>query len=146
MGMKGTAVVLGWAELISGIALAVTGLETLRNVPYLLDGSWPLYFCERYSGSYLTSFADAGSLLAKLVSSRSWASWVAGASVEAYRGHGVLEIWEMGPACVLKRLKNEAVTSCSAIPMQCLYPNQSRHIPSMKFTRRTGVSGRRKTL
>lgn len=115
--MEGSAIVLGWAELVSNRALATAGLPNLQDASYRLDGSLPVYFCERCKGSYLTSFADAGSLFAKLVASRSCASCVVGASVEAYRRHCDLDACAIDPRCVLKRLKNEAVTSCNAIPM-----------------------------
>lgn len=129
--MERTAVVLGRAELISDLGLSKSETRLIGKVPYLLDGSLPLYCRARRSGSYLTLCADAGSLLAKVVSSKSCASWAAGASVEAYRRHCDFEACDIDPVCTLKRLRNEAVTSCNAIPMLYLLHLTSSH---QKFT------------
>lgn len=121
--------------------LSMFGAYSLPHRSYLLDGSLPLYCRERRSGSYLTFCADAGSLLAKVVSSKSCASWVVDASVEAYRRHCDFEACAIDPVCTLKRLRNEAVTSCNAISMlYLLHLTSSHYRSSLTSARRTAAS------
>lgn len=56
----------------------------------------------------------------KSVSSRSWISRATGESVDAYRRHWSPAACDRAVFCVRSRLKNEAVTSCNAIPMLML--------------------------
>ena len=84
---------------------------------HLLDGGVPAKLRDRCRGSYLVSGSDA---FTKSVSSRSWISRATGESVDAYRRHCKEAACDRAVFCVRSRLKNEAVTSCNAIPMLML--------------------------